>query len=158
MCYVYMYIHMCDVHTKCLFWLKEFPPAPGRSCLGSLLPGMAPFDIQRALCVNNVVVPATRGGACHSGPLRPLPKHLGLPAREPGALQGARPLDGSDPAELYSEVVGQELHARPSFTRGRPTHSCQEEQEMWRAEVRRCHLAPCRFEGRSCGSRTRRSV
>ena len=56
-----MCIYVCDVYTQCLFWLKEFPPAPGRSCLGSLLPGMAPFDIQRALCVNSVVVPATRG-------------------------------------------------------------------------------------------------
>ena len=49
------------MYTQYRFWLKEFPPAPGRSCLGSLLPGMAAFDIQRALCVNNVVVPATRG-------------------------------------------------------------------------------------------------
>ena len=60
--YLYIYVRvLCDVYTQCLFWLKEFLPAPGRSCLGSLLPGMAPFDIQRALCVNNVVVPATRG-------------------------------------------------------------------------------------------------
>ena len=37
-------------------------PALGRSCLELLLSAMAQFDIQRALCVNNVVVPGDGEG------------------------------------------------------------------------------------------------
>ena len=61
---------------------------------------MAQFDIQRALCVNNIVVPVTRGVHAIHDPYNLSPDHEDCMHVSLVHFQAQDPLGGSDPAGL----------------------------------------------------------